>query len=212
MMPPADPIAARRHWPTGTIPATVPGCVHTDLLAAGLIPDPYLRPKRAGDALDRPLRLDLPHHASSSPTMAGLTTGSTLVFDGLDTIATVSPQRSSPSATADEHAPSDTASTSKRGPSRGATRLDDPLCRTAARYAEQMEQEFGPRPHVGAGSNEHLPHQMMRKMACNFGWDWGPQLLTCGRVAAGADRGVVRPPGSATCVRSSPAPTRNRAS
>lgn len=24
------------------IPATVPGCIHTDLLAAGLIPDPYL--------------------------------------------------------------------------------------------------------------------------------------------------------------------------
>jgi beta-mannosidase len=24
------------------VPATVPGCVHTDLLAAGLIPDPYL--------------------------------------------------------------------------------------------------------------------------------------------------------------------------
>ena len=25
-----------------TVPATVPGCVHTDLLAHGLIPDPYL--------------------------------------------------------------------------------------------------------------------------------------------------------------------------
>ena len=31
-----DEIAGR------TIPATVPGCVHLDLLAAGLIPDPYL--------------------------------------------------------------------------------------------------------------------------------------------------------------------------
>jgi beta-mannosidase len=28
--------------PEGAIPATVPGCVHTDLLAAGRIPDPYL--------------------------------------------------------------------------------------------------------------------------------------------------------------------------
>ena len=25
-----------------SVPATVPGCVHLDLLAAGLIPDPYL--------------------------------------------------------------------------------------------------------------------------------------------------------------------------
>ncbi|MCZ9345806.1 hypothetical protein NGM37_49550, partial [Streptomyces sp. TRM76130] len=30
-----------RH-PDGALPATVPGCVHTDLLAAGLIPDPFL--------------------------------------------------------------------------------------------------------------------------------------------------------------------------
>ena len=34
--PAPAPIAA------ATVPATVPGCVHTDLLAAGLIPDPYL--------------------------------------------------------------------------------------------------------------------------------------------------------------------------
>jgi beta-mannosidase len=26
----------------GPLPASVPGCVHTDLLAAGLIPDPFL--------------------------------------------------------------------------------------------------------------------------------------------------------------------------
>jgi len=26
---------------TGPVPATVPGCVHTDLLSAGLIPDPF---------------------------------------------------------------------------------------------------------------------------------------------------------------------------
>jgi len=27
---------------SGTYPAEVPGCVHTDLMAAGVIPDPYL--------------------------------------------------------------------------------------------------------------------------------------------------------------------------
>jgi beta-mannosidase len=27
---------------TGTYSAEVPGCVHTDLMAAGVIPDPYL--------------------------------------------------------------------------------------------------------------------------------------------------------------------------
>ena len=28
--------------PDGGLAVTVPGCVHTDLMAAGLIPDPYL--------------------------------------------------------------------------------------------------------------------------------------------------------------------------
>ena len=32
----------------GPVPATVPGCVHTDLLAAGLIPDPYLDDNELG--------------------------------------------------------------------------------------------------------------------------------------------------------------------
>ena len=34
-------LAATGPVDVGVVPATVPGCVHTDLLAAGLIPDPY---------------------------------------------------------------------------------------------------------------------------------------------------------------------------
>ena len=41
-----DPAGAGRTGAAGgrrpSVPATVPGTVHTDLLAAGLIPDPYL--------------------------------------------------------------------------------------------------------------------------------------------------------------------------
>ena len=43
------------------MPATVPGCVHLDLMAAGLVPDPYLD-KRGGGRLDRPGRLALGDH------------------------------------------------------------------------------------------------------------------------------------------------------
>ncbi len=35
--------------------------------------------------------------------------------------------------------------------------------------AEQASLALGPRPHV----NAH-PFNALRKMACNFGWDWGP--------------------------------------
>ncbi|MFZ0768659.1 MAG: hypothetical protein WAM64_05500, partial [Acidimicrobiales bacterium] len=42
-------------------------------------------------------------------------------------------------------------------------------------YAESMSDRLGPRPHV----NSH-PFNAIRKMACNFGWDWGPDLPTAG--------------------------------
>lgn len=41
--------------------------------------------------------------------------------------------------------------------------------------AEAMSQAQGPRVHT----NEH-PFNAVRKMACNFGWDWGPDLVTAG--------------------------------
>ncbi|MEM8875984.1 MAG: sugar-binding domain-containing protein [Planctomycetota bacterium] len=51
---------------------------------------------------------------------------------------------------------------------------------SAIDHARSVEREVGARPGVGSGTNPQLPHQMIRKMACNFGWDWGPQLVTCG--------------------------------
>ncbi|HEY5051171.1 MAG TPA: glycoside hydrolase family 2 protein, partial [Acidothermaceae bacterium] len=41
--------------------------------------------------------------------------------------------------------------------------------------AEHASAALGPRPHV----NAH-PFNALRKMACNFGWDWGPDLVTAG--------------------------------
>ena len=63
-------------------------------------------------------------------------------------------------------------------------------------YADrQASQDSAPRPHV----NRH-PYNAIRKMACNFGWDWGPDLVTAGiwrpvRWSPGAPHGsrAVRP-------------------
>ncbi|NJP99006.1 glycoside hydrolase family 2 protein [Streptomyces sp. PLAI1-29] len=56
----------------------------------------------------------------------------------------------------------------------GANRLTVSF-RSALEYAEEMERRLGARPHV----NAH-PFNMIRKMACSFGWDWGPDLQTAG--------------------------------
>ena len=46
---------------------------------------------------------------------------------------------------------------------------------SALNAAERANEQLGPRPHV----NAH-PFNAIRKMACNFGWDWGPELVTAG--------------------------------
>ena len=42
--------------------------------------------------------------------------------------------------------------------------------------AEEASEALGPRIYVGNGH----PYNAIRKMACNFGWDWGPDLVTAG--------------------------------
>ncbi|MGO7770617.1 glycoside hydrolase family 2 protein, partial [Rhizobium ruizarguesonis] len=39
----------------------------------------------------------------------------------------------------------------------------------------EMEKQYGYRPKNYPG-----PGNLMRKMACNFGWEWGPTLVTAG--------------------------------
>lgn len=152
------------------VPASVPGCVHTDLLNASLIPDPYdgvnertlswigrtswrYSTSFAGVALDEGERFDL-------------------VCDGLDTIATLEVNGVQIGRTFNQH----------RGyrfdlrpvllPGENALTV---TFESALEYAERLSAEYGPRPHV----NEH-PYNAIRKMACNFGWDWGPDLVTAG--------------------------------
>ena len=68
------------------LPAAVPGCVHTDLMAAGVVPDPFLALNETEVAwvgrrdwtYERELR------GSSAQEQ------SDLVFDGLDTVAEIS--------------------------------------------------------------------------------------------------------------------------
>jgi beta-mannosidase len=175
---PADvavPDAARRALEAG-VPATVPGCVHTDLIAAGLIPDPYLD-------RNEPLTHWIGWCDWASETTLQLTDDwiehdrTELVFDGLDTVAEVWLNGVLVGRADNMHVRHrfDIRAHAKVGENKLRIVFASPR-----RYAEAMNDRVGDRPRVGAGSNEHLPHQMMRKMACNFGWDWGPQLLTCG--------------------------------
>src|SRR5215208_1231941 len=73
-------------------PAEVPGCVHTDLMTAGVIPDPYLDGNEAG--LRWMHDIDWRYSTVLDPRTIALEAPASgervdLVFDGIDTIATV---------------------------------------------------------------------------------------------------------------------------
>lgn len=155
--------------PTGGVPATVPGCVHTDLLAAGLIDDPYLDDNET--RLDWIGRTDWTYRTAFDWTDDGHDHAD-LCFDGLDTVATVLLNGTEVGRTANQHR-------SYRFAVRPllveGTNTIDVRFTAPYTYAEELRERLGDRP--GAYTE---PYPFIRKMACNFGWDWGPTLVTSG--------------------------------
>ncbi|GII31876.1 glycoside hydrolase family 2 protein [Planotetraspora mira] len=157
--------------PIEGVPATVPGSVHTDLLAAGLIDDPYLDDNESGLAWIGRARWRYATEFTMSPADDGCDRAD-LVFEGLDTVATVSVNEIEVGTVANMHR-------TYRFPVRELLRdgrntltvhFESPY-----RYAEDRRAELGERP-----GPYPEPYQFIRKMACNFGWDWGPTLVTAG--------------------------------
>lgn len=147
------------------LPAVVPGCVHTDLLAAGVIPDPFLGlgenevawVGRREWTYERELQAVRSGHEQTD-----------LVFDGLDTVAEITLNGRLLGRVRNMH----------RSYRFDVTGLDGSLAvRFGSAYAEAeaVRAEVGDRP---AAYTE--PYQYLRKMACSFGWDWGPTLVTAG--------------------------------
>jgi beta-mannosidase len=155
------------------IPATVPGCVHTDLLAAGLIDDPYLG---ANETLTdwigaqrwtyrRELILGL-----GDPELEARNCD--LECDGLDTVAEVFVNGTSVGRSANMHRRSVFAVRPRLMLGRN---LIEVVFDSAFDHIAEMAALVGERVHV-----ERDDYNLIRKMACNFGWDWGPRLVTAG--------------------------------
>ena len=169
------------HVTEQTIQATVPGCVHTDLLAAGLIADPFDGANEADQQWigntewryrtefdwsdDGATRHDLVLPGSTPSPRSRSTVESSAALR-ISTVATVSTFDGTCSAgdnliTVDFAAPVPTV--------------------------ERRSLAHGARPHAN-----HHPFNAMRKMACNFGWDWGMDVATCGIWQTDRHRELVR--------------------
>lgn len=151
-----------------SIPATVPGVVHTDLLAAGEIDDPYLDDNESRYAW-------IGSTDWSYRTTATLPEGEhdrvDLVIGGLDTVAAVSLDGEVVLRSANQHRSFRVAvPQSATGSVDIAVDFSAPIP-----AADAASLALGYRPHVN-----HHPYNALRKMACSFGWDWGIDTSTSG--------------------------------
>jgi beta-mannosidase len=191
-----------------TVPATVPGSVHTDLLAAELIPDPYL------DGNEQVLSwiglTDWRYSTTFTWNPAGADR-SELVFAGLDTIAEVELNGVLLATTRNMHRSYtfDVGSRLRAGLNELVV-----VFRSPVKAADAASLELGYRPHVN-----HHPYNAIRKMACSFGWDWGIDTATSGlwkpvtlvswstaRLTAVRPIATVRPGSGATAPAESAGP------
>jgi beta-galactosidase/beta-glucuronidase len=157
------------------IPATVPGCIHTDLMDAGVIPDPAIGTNE--QEVPWVSRTDWRYECEFEADAAIFQHHDLdLHFECLDTIATIELNGIEVGKAASEFIPwrFGVHGILKPGRNTLAVTFTSPL-----RHVHEMAAKLGHRPHNG-DEQGWAPYNMVRKCASNFGWDWGPRVATCG--------------------------------
>lgn len=152
------------------VPATVPGCVHTDLMAAGLIADPL-----DGDnenTLAWMWRCDWRYHAAFESTAPGPNEHVELVCEYLDTVARVELNGVELGTTDNQFRRYrfDISDVLREGSNDIVIDFA-----SALNEAQQRVERYGTYPNPYP-----MPYSMVRKASCSFGWDWGPTTITAG--------------------------------
>ena len=160
--------AGKKEW----LPATVPGGVHTDLLALGQIPDPFVGDNEKRVAWVAEADWEYCHQFTVSPELMN-EPQIWLVCDGLDTLATVTLNGVKLGSTANMYRQFrwDVKSLLKSGENELLVAFTSPVRYCAEKQAQRPM--FGVSQAIPGG-----PH--LRKAPCHFGWDWGPQLPPIG--------------------------------
>lgn len=152
-----------------SVAATVPGCAHTDLLDAGLIDAPFDADNEAaqqwiGNTSWR-YEVDFDWRDDGSSRHD-------LVAQGLDTVSTIELNGVLVGHTQNQHRGYrfDVRAALAEGRNHLAITFEAPVD-----AAEARSEEHGELPHTN-----HHPYNALRKMAANFGWDWGIDVATSG--------------------------------
>lgn len=151
------------------VPAQLPGCVHLDLMSAGLIPDPFDGDNES--LLEWIGRTSWVYDRTFDWVPDGEDVQQ-LMISGLDTVATVSLNGATLALTENQFRTYrfDVSQKLLAGENRIVISIEAPLVAVEARA-----EKHGNWPHV-----EKHPYNALRKMACDFGWDWGIDAPTVG--------------------------------
>ncbi len=154
------------------LPATVPGGVHTDLLALDCIPDPFTGDNELRVQWVAEADWEYRHRFDADAELLGQSR-IWLVCDGLDTLATVSLNGRALGQTHNmfRRYRWDVKPLLLAGDNELVITFASPVAHAAAGQARR------PLPGVSQAIPGG-PH--LRKAPCQFGWDWGPQLPPIG--------------------------------
>ena len=179
---PASPQAAAHPRTVEWRAATVPGTVHTDLFAQGLIPDPYVGAAEAGLQWIGVSDWEYRTTFDVSPTALDAAR-SELVFEGLDTFAEVF-------VNGEKLLDADNFFRTWRVPVQGRLRahgnelrvvLHSPINRLLPQVQAMPVKLAGnyPSPY-GDEPKDAMTANFVRKPGYHYGWDWGPRYVTAG--------------------------------
>ncbi|MBC7234635.1 MAG: glycoside hydrolase family 2 protein [Chloroflexi bacterium] len=159
-----------------SIPATIPGCIHLDLLAAGRIPDPFYRDNELGLFWIGETDWVYSRRWQLPPEWLGYE-HVLLRCKGLDTLASIS---------VNGHPVGQTANMFRTWEFELKELLHESENEIVVRfdaampYVRRKAEEVRRLPAWGVGDHKLDGGGWIRKEPCNFGWDWGPKLVTCG--------------------------------
>lgn len=158
------------------LPATVPGCIHTDLLAQSRIPDPFV----STNELDVMWVADASWTYSHTFKIEDYLLSNQYVLllcHGLDTLAKISVNGSYLAST--ENMFRSYELDIKNLLQVGTNDISISFEPSTVYGKKRLEERW--LANWGVPEGEKLPGvNYLRKAQCHFGWDWGPKLATCG--------------------------------
>lgn len=158
-----------------SIDATVPGCIHTDLLGNNLIKDPYYRDNETDLMWIGKTDWEYSREFEADNSIL-MHENIKLVCKGLDTFAKISINNEEIAKTNNmfREYEYDVKGKLKKG-------TNEILIQFASTYP-YMEEKIQERWLTITGINHHriTGNNYVRKMQCNYGWDWGPMCVTAG--------------------------------